>query len=117
MNYEVSINGETHNLDVEPPKSTDGLPYVVIRTNSAGVHVGYMEYRNGKEVKLINSRRLHYWMGACSLSQIAIDGMKSPEKSRVAMVLPMIILTEAIEIINATESAKKVIEGAEVWKS
>jgi len=90
--------------------------YVIIRTYSAGVHAGYLKERNGKEVTLKNSRRIWYWDGAASLSQMAVDGVSKPENCKFAVVLPEIILTEAIEIIPCTEKAKTCIEGVKEWK-
>ena len=56
--------------------------YVIVRTYSAGVHAGELVRRNGKEVLLQNSRRLWCWAGAASLSQLAMEGTKSNEKTQ-----------------------------------
>jgi len=54
---EVEINGITY----VPKKSmTEGQPYVIVRTSNAGAFAGYMEKRNGKEVTLVDARRLWY---------------------------------------------------------
>jgi len=110
---EIIVNGKTY-VENQPEVSLD---YVIIRTYSAGVHAGYLESRNGKEVTLKNSRRLWYWDGAASLSQLAVDGVTKPENCKFAVVLPKIILTEAIEIIPCTEKAKLCIEGIKEWKA
>ena len=47
--------------------------YVIVRTYSAGVFSGNLKSRNGQEVVLTNARRLWYWAGAASLSQLAVD--------------------------------------------
>lgn len=93
----------------------DGMKYCVIRTYSAGVHIGYVKRCDGQEIELIKSRRLHYWDGACSLSQVAIDGVDE-SNSRIAMELPEIILTDCIEIIPCSEKSEKFFKGAKVWK-
>ena len=90
--------------------------YVLVRTYSAGVHVGYLEEKNGKEVKLSSSRRLWYWDGAATLSQIAIEGVKKPLNCKFSVVLPSIELTEAIEIIPMTDEARQNVEAVPVWK-
>lgn len=89
--------------------------FVIVRTYSAGVHFGYLKSQNGKEVVLTDSRRVHYWEGAASLSQMAVDGIKKPKSSRVAKVLPEIMLTEAIEIIDA-ELARKNLQNQPTWE-
>lgn len=90
--------------------------YVIIRTYSAGVFAGYLENREGKEVTLREARRLWYWDGAASLSQLAVDGVSVPEKCKFPIAVDKIILTEAIEIISVTDKAHKSIDGVPIWK-
>ena len=99
---------------IAPP--TDGMNFCVIRTKTAGVHIGYVSTRVGTEVTLINSRRLWYWEGAMTLSEVAVIGIKKPDACKVACVVPEIILTEATEIIPCTVEAKKIIDNIPVWK-
>jgi hypothetical protein len=79
-------------------------PFVVVRTYSAGVHMGYLVSRKGKEVVLRDAHRLHYWVEANSLSQAATEGVG--EASRISVAVSEITLTEAIEIIATTEAAR-----------
>jgi len=99
-----------------PALQLDGLDYVIIRTYSAGVHAGYLKYRLGKEVVLVNARRLWYWDGAASLSQLAVDGTASSSNCKFPCEVPEITLTEAIEIIPCSEKAQKSIQGVKIWK-
>lgn len=94
----------------------DGMDYVIIRTYSAGVFAGYLYTRDGKEVELKQARRIHYWDGAASLSQLAEEGTSKPENCRFPQEIQNIILTEAIEIINCTEKSKKSIASVKIWK-
>jgi hypothetical protein len=57
-------------------------PYVIVRTYSAGVFAGTLESRKGKEVVLTGVRRLWYWAGAASLSQLAMTGPSKPESCK-----------------------------------
>ena len=79
---------------------------VLVRTYSAGVHVGTLQSRAGKEVVLTNARRIWYWDGAATLSQLAIDGTSKPENCKFPAAVPEILLTEAIEIIPITDKAR-----------
>lgn len=85
--------------------------YVVVRTYSAGVHVGVLGQRAGKEVVLQDARRIWSWQGANSLSEIALRGVGSG--SRVSEVVPTILLTEAIEIIPCTADGERVLRAAQ----
>lgn len=77
----------------------------IIRTYSAGVHFGTVLERAGTEVLLSNSRRIHYWEGAFTLSAIALNG--AGEKTRLSESVPQILLTEAIEVIPCSKVASK----------
>ena len=90
---------------------------MVVRTFSAGVHAGYLKSREGKEVTLTNSRRLWYWKGAATLSQVAGAGISKPKECKFPAAIAEITLTEAIEIIPCTDVAKNTIEGVAVWIS
>lgn len=91
-------------------------PYVIVRTRSAGVHAGYLFKRKGREVLLVNSRRIWGWDGACSVSQMSLDGVQEPEKSYFTMTVPKILLLEAVEILECTEQAEKSIKEVPVWR-
>ena len=90
--------------------------YVIVRTYSAGVHAGELVSRNGKEVVLKNARRLWYWSGAASLSQLAMEGVKNPGQCKFPCEVSEITLTEAIEIIPTTAAARLSIANVPVWK-
>ncbi len=109
----ISLNG------VEYQKLPDAstLPYVMVRTYSAGVFAGYLKHREGKEVELLNARRIWYWDGAASLSQLAMEGTKKPENCKFPCPVSSVILTEAVEIIPITETAKKSIESVTIWEA
>ena len=87
--------------------------YVVVRTYSAGVHVGELVERNGKEVQLANARRIWSWVGANTLHEIALRGVGAG--SRVSDRVASVVLTEAIEIIDATAEARENLESSK-WK-
>jgi hypothetical protein len=99
---------------------TNGMEYCVVRSYGAGVFCGYVKDKisesNGVNVTLINSRRIHYWSGACSLSQVAIDGSTDIENCRIAIVVPEMFVANVIEIIPMTEKAMQIIQGAKEWK-
>ena len=98
--------------------SVDGLRYCVIRTYSAGVHIGYVKEfgeKHPQHAKLLNSRRLYSWNGACTLSQVAMDGVDT-KQSRIAMELPEIELTDVIEVIPCSEKSAELFKAVKAWK-
>ena len=86
------------------------------RTYSAGVFAGFLESRKGQEVVLLDARRLWYWKGAASLSQLAVDGVACPLECKFPVAVSRVVLLQVIEILSVTEKAKKSIEGVPVWQ-
>lgn len=83
--------------------------HCLIRTYSAGVHIGVVASQDGKQVVLKNSRRLWKWGGAFTLSEVATTGI-DPGKSRMSVAIPDVVLTESIEIIPVTAAAAATFE-------
>ena len=103
-------------INQQAKPNIDGLEYVMIRTYSAGVHCGWLEKREGKEVHLLESIRIWKWSGAASLSQLSQEGTNDASNCKFGMPVSKIILTEAIEVISMTEKAKSSILKVESWK-
>jgi hypothetical protein len=91
--------------------------YVIVRTFSAGVFAGTLVSREGREVTLSNARRLWYWSGAASLSELAMRGVKRPDHCKFPVAVPEVLLLEAIEILPCTHEARASIEGVPEWKA
>lgn len=83
--------------------------HCVVRTYSAGVHIGTVVARDGKAVTLENARRLWMWREAFTLSEVATKGVS--KGSRISIAVPVIELTEAIELIPTSEEARAAFDG------
>lgn len=114
---EIIINGVVYTPKgvSEPAVKLDGMEYIIVRTYSAGVFAGYLESRDGKEATLRQARRIYYWEGAASLSQLAMEGTSKPERCKFPIAVDRVVLTEAIELLAVTEKARKSIEAVKVW--
>lgn len=88
--------------------------YVIVRTYSAGVHVGVLKSCDGTEAVLTDARRIWKWVGANTLSEISLRGVG--DGSRVSDAVAEITLTQAIEIIPTTAAAEANLRGAK-WMS
>lgn len=92
------------------------MKYVIVRTYSAGVFAGYLESRNGQEVVLRNARRIWYWEGAASLSQLSVHGTSKPDSCKFPCEVDRVELLQAIEILDVTEKARKSIASVKEWE-
>ena len=88
----------------------------IFRGDRSGVFYGEMGERDGREVQIINCRRLWYWDGAASLSQLALEGVTEPRRCKFTVTVPELIITDLIEFIPCSEAACKSIDGVPVWK-
>ena len=93
------------------PKKTP--QYVVVRTYSAGVHVGELVESAGKEVQLANARRIWNWQKRFTLHEVATAGVG--EGSKVSVAVPGILLTEAIEVITCSADGAKLLREAKAY--
>lgn len=91
--------------------------YVIIRTRSAGVFAGTLASFKDQVAILKNARRLWYWSGAASLSQLAVDGTSNPGACKFPTPVLSIILPEVIEIIPATKKAQESIANVSIWSA
>jgi len=113
---EIIVDGKEFVLKSENQVSVEGFKFCIVRTYSAGVFAGYLKRRDGKEAEILNSRRIWYWEGAASLSQLAVEGTKKPDKCKFPCIVPETLLTEVIEIIPCSEKAYQSIMAVPVWE-
>jgi hypothetical protein len=78
---------------------------VIVRTYSAGVHVGTLIDRDGTCVTLTGARRVWRWRGANTLHELSLRGASLESFTRISEPVDRIDLTEAIEVIPCTEEA------------
>lgn len=91
--------------------------YCIVRGNEFGVFAGIlMDVDNdGKTVQLADARRIWYWDGAASLSELALMGTSKPENCKFPAPVQNIILNGVIEIIPCTAKAEVSIREVPVW--
>lgn len=115
----VDLNGVTYireDLAATPSEGRDGMEWVIVRTQSAGVFAGYLESREGKEGIVRDAIRLWSWSGAASLSQLSQEGVKNPDDCKFGVPVDKISLTETIEILSTTKVAQSNITNVEPWR-
>jgi len=121
MEDSIIVNGVEYvkKDNIEAPK-VDGMKSVLVRSYAAGVHFGHLKSiehtQAGTFVTLVNTRRVHYWSGAASLSQMAIDGVKNPDECRFSVVIPENNIQNCIEIIPLSNKAIECLNSVPVWK-
>ena len=95
--------------------------YVIARCRDAGVHAGYLVSTNASHTVLRDARRIWYWSGAASLSEIAVYGLNpaKSQASKIAAPVKSVRLrdSDVCELTVCTEDGRKSVEGAPVWRA
>lgn len=87
----------------------------VFRGDRSGVFFGTLLKQENQQVLIGNCRRLWYWEGANSLTDIANIGTACPENCKFTIATELMMITDCIEILPCTEQAIKAIEGVKAW--
>ena len=95
-------------------------PYSVVRAARSGVWAGYIIHREPQPggtitVTMVNARRIWFWKGAATLSELAERGTSRPDECKFPVPVGCVEVFEVIEIIRCTPEAKASIEGVPVW--
>lgn len=94
--------------------------YVIVRTYAMGVFAGFLDKKASTEtVKVLTkARRIWYWSGAASLSQLAMKGTSDPANCKFPCVVDRVELSSpnGFEVLDVTAEAKASIEGVPEWK-
>lgn len=94
---------------------SESLNYVIVRSNGSGCWFGQLKSRNGSEVTLTAARRLWYWAGAASLSELAQRGTSKPHQCKFPVAVEEVIILNILEILKTTREAQDSIKGVPVW--
>lgn len=93
--------------------------FSIVRTHSAGVWMGNIKSLNGSIAIITNARRLWYWSGAASLSQLATEGTKKPNECKFTVTITDedgVSLPQVIEVLPCTNKAVENINSVKIWK-
>lgn len=95
----------------------DGQEYVIVRSRDAGVFAGWVTDAAATDVTIYEARRLWYWDGAATLSELALFGVKKPGSCKFPDPLPVVHVFGVCEIIPATEVARESIAKVKPWRA
>ena len=75
---------------------------VIVRSYGAGVFFGTLNDAEKCDdkwtVELLDCRRLWQWYGACSITQLAVEGTKEPDMCKFTLAEPSLVVSSVIEI-------------------
>lgn len=93
--------------------------YVIVRTYSMGVFAGTLLPESTETLKILkDARRIWYWAGAASLSQLAMEGTTKPKDCKFPCEVSRVELTspQGFEVLDVTDKARESISSVKVWE-
>ena len=117
MASKINVDGIEYIPVTGCPRAAISSEYVIVRTRFAGVFAGRIKSRVGQETVLNDARRLWYWDGAATLSQLAMEGTSKPDNCKFPCEVSEVTLMETIEILPMTEAAIASIQAVPVWSA
>ena len=93
--------------------------YVIVRTQNAGVFAGILSSLDltTATATVSQARRLWYWDGAATLSELALRGVSKPQNCKFPAPVPHQLLFGVIEVIPCSEAAIKSISEVKEWSA
>lgn len=87
---------------------------VIARIERAGVFMGILTHIDSDIVRLTNVRRIYYWEGALSVTDMASNGIKSGKVSKPCELVEF-NRTALVEINKCSDKAAECITAIKPW--
>lgn len=87
---------------------------VIARIERAGVFMGILAHIDSDIVRLTNVRRIYYWEGALSVTDMASNGIKSGKVTKPCEVVEF-NRTALVEINKCSDKAAECITAIKPW--
>ena len=126
MDEKITINGTDYiradlarKTTLRATEDDEGHPYVILRCTKAGVHAGWLTLKSDKELELTESRRIWYWKGAASLSELAVYGASNPKECRFGACVPQTVIPtwDICEVIYCCVAGAEMIKAQPEWRA
>ena len=89
---------------------------IIARIERAGVFHGTLDYIDNDILRLKDARRIYYWNGALSVTDIAAKGITGG-KVTIPVTTVEFMSDNVVELNECSEDASKAIEEIKPWKN
>ncbi len=113
----IEVSGVRYVPESKAATQRNGLDYVIVRSSDSGCHAGWVEEQDGSTVTLVDARRLWYWSGAASLSELAMKGVSKPDECKFPQEVNRIVVLGCCEVIDCTDAARESIAAVPIWSA
>lgn len=89
---------------------------IIARIDRAGVFHGTLDYIDGEIIRLKDCRRIYYWNGALSVTDMAVNGLTGGKISAPVSTVEF-MSAKIVELNECSDDASRSIEAIKVWKN
>ena len=89
---------------------------IIARIDRAGVFHGTLDYIDNEIIRLKDARRIYYWNGALSVTDMAAKGITGG-KVTVPVTTVEFMSDKIVELNECSDEATKSIEAIKPWKN
>lgn len=89
---------------------------IIARIDRAGVFHGTLDHIDNDIMRLKDARRIYYWEGALSVTDMAANGLRAGKISAPVTTVEF-MTSKVVELNECTNEASRSIESIKVWKN
>lgn len=89
----------------------------IVRAVDAGVFFGDVVEQDGRTVTIENARRIWFWAGAATLSELATRGTTRPGDCKFPCSVERVVVFDVCEILDVTVEAGESIDSVSEWRA
>lgn len=89
---------------------------IIARIDRAGVFYGTLDYIDSEIIRLKDTRRIYFWNGAMSVTDMAAKGITGG-KVTIPVTSVEFMTDKVVELNECSNEAVKSIEAIEAWRN
>lgn len=88
----------------------------IVRGNNSGVfYATVVKIEDKTVVEMQDVRRVYYWDGANTISDLAVQGSKTSYNCKITVPVEQVVITDCVEINVCTEKAINNLDSIKIW--
>lgn len=90
---------------------------IIARIERAGVFHGILDYKDAEITRMKDVRRIYYWKGALSVTDMAVNGILNDSQVTIPASVVEFETPQVVELIECSNISSEIIENIKPWKA